>query len=702
MAGNEIVPGRSHVCEICKLLEFDKAFSVPTDRVARRTHPGVLIARLGARHPQLGSCEVCQLLWNAAFWPDAGKHDPPPGTRWELRAYSVDETSFHYPSTELGNIQEKGVCLVLVPEHRTILANDEKLRNFLCTNGHIVCSMNLHLHEPGKRRPRLIPPSYDPHRAESWLHLCRDVHGVSCNGRAPLADFRLVDCATLAVIDVTDPTSYVALSYVWAIAQDSHPNPNTYGDNIPDGRRLPETIPGVVLDAIEVAKSLGYQYIWIDRYCIDQSDAEHVEDQISKMDRIYREADLTIIAASWQNGLPGVGTTPRTLQKVVQFQNGLTLFVMPSISRDKSTSPWSFRGWTYQEEVLSRRRLYFMNHEMLFECNGSLACWESMQELSVDTATKLPIYDVPHFGESREPDLTRTLYKYYGHVSSFTRRYLSYDSDTLNAFSGIMNTFRPGHSFDWLNIFRKASLYPFHGIASITPEESNFSGSERKVLALGLGWVHHSTKARKTGRKPDFPSFSWAGWHGLVTIRYDIDNFSGYSDVLELIQPSSLGFGTGLNGLRLSCPAIRLLATVIPNKMMTFVGKTWRNVSFLQSDCFYGDGEVEPLGRAPQEFMTLLETKKLMCVLLGGQKVPDSLSGRVVVKWRHFELYVLVLEQEARPLSNINDIPVVQRDGMLIFRHELGTDEAGAGMELFEMSLLRELEGFPKRDILIV
>lgn len=214
------------------------------------------------------------------------------------------------------------------------------------------------------------------------------MHGADCNQGVPLVDFRLIHCETLVVVDATDMMSWAALSYVWAIAQDSHENPMRYSDGVPESRRLPNKIPGVVLDAIEVAKSLGYDYIWVDRYCIDQSDMAHIDDQIPKMDRIYHGADQTIIAATQKNGLPGVGMTPRTPQSVVPFPDGLTLFVMPSVSREKIISPWSFRGWTYQEEMLSRRRLYFTGYEMLFECNGSLSCWESIHEPSVDTVTK--------------------------------------------------------------------------------------------------------------------------------------------------------------------------------------------------------------------------------------------------------------------------------------------------------------------------
>lgn len=702
MTGKETVPGESesHICETCRLLEFDKAFSVPLDWESRRTHPGVLIARLGTRRPQTDTCEVCHLLWNSAFWPKAEEHEPLPDTSWELRAYSVDKTSFHFPSTELGNVQEKGVCLVLVPENYTVLADDQKLRNFLCNNGHVVCSRNLHLHMPEKRKPRLIPPTYDPRRVNSWLKLCRDAHGVNCNHEVSLTDFRLVDCTTLAVVDATNSMSWVALSYVWAIAQDNHANPNKYEDNILECRRLPDRIPGVVLDAIEVTKTLGYHYIWIDRYCIDQSDAEHIKDQISKMDRIYRGADLTVIAASRQNGLPGVGTTPRTPQKVVQFSDGLTLFVMPSIVREKVISPWSFRGWTYQEEVFSRRRLYFTNHEMLFECNGYLTCWEGIQDPSVDNATKIPDFHRLSFGMSREGHLKWTLSMYYSRVSSFTRRYLSYESDTLDAFRGVMNTFIPGRSFDWLNDPRKVGIYPFYGIASITPEAMNFSSLEQRVLALGLSWYHHSTKVRKVRRKFDFPSWSWAGWEGLISIQYDVKNFFGYSSVVELIQPPSLGFDTRVKGPYLNRPAIRLLATIIQKEMLTFGENTWQDVRLLQFSHFCRDDEAGPLDYTPQELIALLETEKLICVLLGGEKVPASYDAEAVVKWQCFTLYVLVLAQAESSPSNINGVPVTKRNGMLLFRYDPGSD--GNGMDLFELSLMQDIGRFPKGDVLIV
>jgi len=63
-----------------------------------------------------------------------------------------------------------------------------------------------------------------------------------------------------------------------------------------------------------VVKKLGYRYLWVDRYCINQGNEEEKADQCGKMDLIYQNADLTIIAAIGDNptyGLPGVGLRKR-------------------------------------------------------------------------------------------------------------------------------------------------------------------------------------------------------------------------------------------------------------------------------------------------------------------------------------------------------------------------------------------------------
>ncbi|KAH7109763.1 hypothetical protein EDB81DRAFT_769058 [Dactylonectria macrodidyma] len=280
--------------------------------------------------------------------------------------------------------------------------------------------------------------------------------------------------------------------------------------------------------------------------------------------------------------------------------------------------------------MLSHQRLYFTSHEMLFECNGFLSCWESIHEPLTDTATKDLTLGRGNGGIPLGYPLQSTLYTYYSHVSSFTRQYLTNESDTLNAFRGVMNTFTPGRSLDWVEDPRQLALYPFYGIASINPGTTDFSVLDQKVLALGL----------------------------------------------RLIQPLSPGIATGIERLHLKRPAIRVAATVVQKELLTFSENSWQDVRLLEFGYLHRNDEAEPLDQTPQELIALLEIKKLVCILLGWEKVPSSIGSGGVTNSQYFKLYVLVLARVESPPGDANGVPVTERTGMLMFRSSLGDEDA--------------------------
>jgi hypothetical protein len=153
-----------------------------------------------------------------------------------------------------------------------------------------------------------------------------------------------------------------------------------------------DEIPRTIRDAMHVVRRLGIQYLWTDSICIIQDDKTELDYLIRRMDIIYASAYLTIVAAEGSHanaGLPGTcSKNPRAIPQIFRYDKELDLFAAPNtLSETLLSSPWSARGWTLQEALLSSRLLIFTNSATHFTC-GSLSWSEDMK--SVSEATGLP------------------------------------------------------------------------------------------------------------------------------------------------------------------------------------------------------------------------------------------------------------------------------------------------------------------------
>ncbi|KAF1942237.1 HET-domain-containing protein, partial [Clathrospora elynae] len=171
-----------------------------------------------------------------------------------------------------------------------------------------------------------------------WLKSCKGRHQHKCTDardaqRVP--GFKVIDCRAKLVVEVAhQDCQYVALSYVWGDQA-----PSSYTD---------VSYPRSIEDAIEVCLLLGYEYLWVDKYCIDQQDATETRVQVQMMDSIYSQAQLNIVAAVGQNsnyGLPGVGPTHRVPQQRLRIGD-IELVQMFQSGEKISESKWGSRGWT--------------------------------------------------------------------------------------------------------------------------------------------------------------------------------------------------------------------------------------------------------------------------------------------------------------------------------------------------------------------
>ena len=105
----------------------------------------------------------------------------------------------------------------------------------------------------------LYPSTIDTGLVRRWISECEERHAGLCEleDSRPLQNLKVIDCKERMVIAAPEGCDYVALSYVWGKA-----GVEEEGSYVLSGSVLPQTIE----DSIELTLSLGYEYLWIDRY----------------------------------------------------------------------------------------------------------------------------------------------------------------------------------------------------------------------------------------------------------------------------------------------------------------------------------------------------------------------------------------------------------------------------------------------------
>lgn len=116
------------------------------------------------------------------------------------------------------------------------------------------------------------------------------------------------------------------------------------------------TLPQTIRDAVTITRGLGIRYLWVDVLCIIQDDKKDKTAEINSMGSIFKNASLTIVAAIARIVQDGFLRIPECHLR----------FLLPSgdfanASLTLTNTPINYRAWTFQEEVLSPRILYFGN-----------------------------------------------------------------------------------------------------------------------------------------------------------------------------------------------------------------------------------------------------------------------------------------------------------------------------------------------------
>ena len=344
----------------------------------------------------------------------------------------------------------------------------------------------------------------DFERVLQWIKSCDTMHAechwdISALGASfSNQNMYLISISRKCLVKANGGEKYVALSYVWGASSSQFRTTKANLTFLQSEGSLRETrtrdhLPGTIKRAMHFTTLLDVDFLWVDCLCIVQDDPIHAASQINSMASIYSNSYLTLCAADGVDagsGLLGIRqcSPPRNVQQdILAFGDGPMSSKWVKFMPIK-VSVYDERGWTFQEQVLSRRSLSFTENGLEWRCREVSA---KEQELEV---TRFPnSYADPNI--VRADTLWPCLKKWDNLVSSYLTRRLTYEEDILRAFSGILESL----SSSMLGGF--------------------FFGLPQQFFDAALLWVPKENLTRREDTKSGIaktalPSWSWAGWKG--------------------------------------------------------------------------------------------------------------------------------------------------------------------------------------------
>jgi hypothetical protein len=221
--------------------------------------------------------------------------------------------------------------------------------------------------------------------AREWLKECIRNHSICSRRNKIRLPTRLlrIDKGKLHLClsaDLEDCLDYVTLSYCWGdanILRLLSGNLSLLLESIPY-----EDLSKTFRDAIEIARDMGFSFLWIDTLCIIQDDSNDWQRESACMAMTYGMSSLNIAASAAPDGntgcfFPRDPTEFRPIKVMTNInskQMTLELVDRDLVYINIDRAPLSRRAWVVQERVLAPRNLYFGVSQIFWECAQRSAC----------------------------------------------------------------------------------------------------------------------------------------------------------------------------------------------------------------------------------------------------------------------------------------------------------------------------------------
>ena len=416
--------------------------------------------------------------------------------------------------------------------------------------------------------------------AGKWLKECRDGH-PACQKSDRKIPNRLINAESTTTIKLCETSGhrdldYVALSHCWGTLNQFQ----TTTTNLENRKTSIEwdCLPKTFQDAITIAQSLGYTYIWIDSLCILQDSRQDWEAESARMGDIYENAALTIAATSspsdesgflgvrTSNAIkvinflpPGDGTVVR--EALVRVRKMTEHYVTPIYAdAEPAEGRLNSRAWAYLERLLARRVLAFHKNELLWECNAIWDCECGHNSFAHKEKQRAHPFNFQEIIKRIGGE--RTYYNWRNEiVPAYSSRDLTFASDRLLAISAVASKVQRVLSDEYIGALWKTEL-------------------PRQLLWEPVGsWS--STKAAVTSEYRA-PSFSWASVDVVVAYR----EYATFQPLIEVLETSCIPSGPDPMGqlsharIRVSGLLARLWIRVPPKPYIDVVLHLYMSESF--------------------------------------------------------------------------------------------------------------------------
>ncbi|RSL79111.1 hypothetical protein CEP51_007626 [Fusarium floridanum] len=296
-------------------------------------------------------------------------------------------------------------------------------------------------------------------QAAAWLTSCRQHHDDCRPKEVEFCPTRLLflgDEITEMIKLIENPpmeTTYAALSHRWTeetlevrLVHDNH------SERLSSGFPL-NKFPPMMQDVIFLLRKLGIMYVWIDCMCIIQDDREDWRREAATMASVYSNAELTVAATMAGKDLFSHRDGQEYAQVDVDDSDGAPTFLrrcLPHFTWQDMEYNWFegdefvdaerewpllSRGWTYQEQLLSKRTLHFTRHEIIWECNNAMEC-------ECGWYVHSGILEMPGTTQKKQSVESKSWNQI---VQEYSKRELTFGIDKLPALAGIAKAFSGGN-----------------------------------------------------------------------------------------------------------------------------------------------------------------------------------------------------------------------------------------------------------------